>query len=150
VRGVRVLALGAVLPVLALVARPADAQSLSPQEVFRRVSSSVVVIEVTDDDNKVIASGSGVVIPNRFKDGILKLNQVLVATNCHVVDQAPDGTMWSTRHRMEGSLSAKVTSGDGDGSTVVMPRAISARSVGCSSTRLSFQLVRSALRNGWK
>jgi len=91
VRGVRVLALGAVLPVLALVARPADAQSLSPQEVFRRVSSSVVVIEVTDDDNKVIASGSGVVIPNRFKDGILKLNQVLVATNCHVVDQAPDG-----------------------------------------------------------
>jgi S1-C subfamily serine protease len=67
------------------------AQTLSPQEVFRRVASSVVVVEVKETlkngQLRMIASGSGVVVPVRVKD------KTLVATNCHVVDQATDGVV---------------------------------------------------------
>ena len=41
--------LAILLPVLWTAALPAHAQTLSPQEVFRRVSGSVVVIEVNDN-----------------------------------------------------------------------------------------------------
>ena len=75
-----------------LIAGPAAAQTLAPQEVFRRVAPSVVVIEVKDvpktGNPRLIASGSGVIIPDRSKD------EVLVATNCHVVDQSPNGYIY--------------------------------------------------------
>ena len=55
-------------PLLVMLAvYPAAAQTLSPQEVFRRVAPSVVVIEVKDypetGNSKLIGSGSGVVVP---------------------------------------------------------------------------------------
>jgi len=60
----------------------ARARELSPQDIFRRVAPSVVVIEAIGKNEKVVVTGSGVVIPSR--DG--KTN--LIATNCHVTDQA--------------------------------------------------------------
>lgn len=82
------------VPLLVMLAvRPATAQTLTPQEVFRRVAPSVVVIEVKDVPEtgkpRLIASGSGVIIPDRPKDGIE--GGILVATNCHVVDQSSTG-----------------------------------------------------------
>lgn len=80
------------VPLLAMLAAlPAAAQNLSPQEVFRRVAPSVVVIEIRDapenGPSRVIASGSGVVVPDRSKDA------VLIATNCHVVEKSPYGAV---------------------------------------------------------
>ena len=81
-------------PLLAMLAAgPAAAQALTPQEVFRRVAPSVVVVEVEDVPKtgkaRLIASGSGVIIPDRSKDGVK--DGILVATNCHVVDQSSTG-----------------------------------------------------------
>ena len=74
---------GIVLSLLAAtIPLRAGAQQLSPQEVFRRVAPSVVVVEALDGNDRVVATGSGVVIPNRDE----KLS--LIATNCHVTDQA--------------------------------------------------------------
>ena len=74
-----------------LAVYPATAQTLSPQEVFRRVAPSIVVVEVKDYPSngpaKLIASGSGVVLPNEGKSG----NKIV--TNCHVVDDAEDGVV---------------------------------------------------------
>lgn len=71
---------------------PARAQELSAQEVFKRVSPSVVVIEAKDfpkgKPSRVIASGSGVVVPSRKQD------ENLVATNCHLTDKEPAGVFW--------------------------------------------------------
>lgn len=82
------------LPLLlaGMVVFPARAQELSAQEVFKKVSPSVVVIEVFDDSLeafkkdpsfKTVASGSGVVIQDR--DDAYDM----VATNCHLVDRLP-------------------------------------------------------------
>lgn len=60
----------------------AAASELTPQQIFRAVSSSVVVIEVYDSDGATTHEGSGVVVPNRHDD------VTTIATNCHVVDQA--------------------------------------------------------------
>lgn len=72
-----------------MAASPARAQELSAQEVFKRVSPSVVVIEAKDFPKgkppRVIASGSGVVVPSRKQD------ENLVATNCHLADKSPKG-----------------------------------------------------------
>ena len=90
--GVGMIALRAAPLLGMLIAGPAAAQTLAPQEVFRRVAPSVVVIEVKDvpktGNPRLIASGSGVIIPDRSKD------EVLVATNCHVVDQSPNGYIY--------------------------------------------------------
>ena len=67
---------------LLAAASVAPAQSLTPQAVFRQVAPSVVVIEVVGKNEKVVATGSGVVIPSRDAEGDL------IATNCHVTDQA--------------------------------------------------------------
>lgn len=79
------------VPLLTATAFPATAQNLSPQEIFRRVAPSVVVVEVKEYPEKgkprLIASGSGVIVPDRAKD------EILVATNCHVVDKAPSGVV---------------------------------------------------------
>lgn len=67
----------------------AEAQQLSPQDVFKLVSPSVVVIEVKETPKgqpaRVVASGSGVVIPSRGKD------ENLIATNCHLTDKSAVG-----------------------------------------------------------
>lgn len=90
-RNAGAIVLGGILPLLTLPARQASAQELSPQEIFRRVAPSVVVVEVKDVNRtgkfRLIASGSGVVVPDRSKD------EILVATNCHVVDQSPSGAV---------------------------------------------------------
>lgn len=52
----------------------AQAQALSPQEVFRRVSPSVVLIKVYGRDDQLRALGSGVVVARQ-----------VVASNCHVL-----------------------------------------------------------------
>jgi|JI6StandDraft_1071083.scaffolds.fasta_scaffold16105_2 hypothetical protein len=75
----------------AALALPAEAQTqqLSPQEVFKRVSPSVVVIEVREypegKPSRMVASGSGVVVPSRNSD------ETLIATNCHLTDKSPLG-----------------------------------------------------------
>ena len=79
-------------PLLVMLAvYPAAAQTLSPQEVFRRVAPSVVVIEVKDypetGNSKLIGSGSGVVVPSESKD------RNKIVTNCHVVDNAKNGVV---------------------------------------------------------
>lgn len=79
-----------ILPFLAGIAMPdAQAQQLSPQDVFKQVSPSVVVIEVRDfpkgKPSRVVASGSGVVVPSRKQD------ETLIATNCHLTDKSPAG-----------------------------------------------------------
>ena len=80
-----------VLSVLFLMAaRSAIAQVLSPQELFRRVSPSVVVIDVRDDDDEQVASGSGVVVGPWSGD---PKKGMKVATNCHVVEDAPKGVV---------------------------------------------------------
>ena len=88
-RGAVAAALGSALPLLWLAVTPAIAQELSPQEVFRRVAPSVVVVEVKEHTkgrpSKLIASGSGVVVPSESKD------RNKIVTNCHVVDNAKDG-----------------------------------------------------------
>ena len=60
------------VPLLTATAFPATAQNLSPQEIFRRVAPSVVVVEVKEYPEKgkprLIASGSGVIVPDRAKD----------------------------------------------------------------------------------
>lgn len=85
---------------LVLAACPATAQTLSPQEVFRRVAPSVVVVEVKEYPEKgkprLIGSGSGVVIPSREKD------VTVVVTNCHVVDKAPYGVVGLTAGEING------------------------------------------------
>lgn len=77
------------------LASGAGAQELSAQEVFKRVSSSVVVIEVRESPegkpSRLIASGSGVVVPSRSESGNL------VATNCHLTDKSGDG-IFLVRH----------------------------------------------------
>lgn len=87
---------------LMAAACPAPAQSLSPQEVFRRGAPSVVVIEVYEDPengpSRLIASGSGVVVQNHTEDK----SSVLVATNCHVVDKAPEGVVTITQEKSYG------------------------------------------------
>lgn len=55
----------------------ARGQDLSPTEVFKAASPSVVVIEALDADGRTQLQGSGVVVA---------VGQVV--TNCHVVDQA--------------------------------------------------------------
>lgn len=86
---------------------PARAQELSAQEVFKRVSRSVVVIEAKDypkgKPSRVIASGSGVVVPSRKQD------KNLVATNCHLADKSPVGLF-------------RVTQGDNSGFGVLNGR----------------------------
>jgi hypothetical protein len=63
------------LPFLALgFVAVTPAQALSPSELFKQVSPSVVVVKVYDKRDKLLAFGSGVVIA----DGV-------VATNCHVL-----------------------------------------------------------------
>jgi hypothetical protein len=63
------------LPFLALgFVAVTPAQTLSPTELFKQVSPSVVVVKVYDKRDKLLAFGSGVVIA----DGV-------VATNCHVL-----------------------------------------------------------------
>ena len=62
------------------------ARAVSPSDVFKKVSPSVVVITIYDADKAPIATGSGVVIPNSDP------NLTLIATNCHVVNQAAEGT----------------------------------------------------------
>jgi hypothetical protein len=59
--------------------------TLSPQQLFNRVSRSVVVIEVLDNPDSVIARGSGVVVAPE-----------LVITNRHVVDA---GEIWRVKQR---------------------------------------------------
>lgn len=81
---------GAVVSVVVAMACTAtQAQELSAQEVFKRVSPSVVVIEVRDYPKgkpvRLVASGSGVVIPNR------DTNETLIATNCHLTDKSDIG-----------------------------------------------------------
>lgn len=79
------------MPAIWLALAPsARAQELSAQEVFKRVSPSVVVIEVRGDskDGKtpnVIALGSGVVVPGHDK------GKTLIATNCHMTDKSDNG-----------------------------------------------------------
>ena len=53
----------------------AQSHALSPTELFRQASPSVVVVKVYDKRDKLLAFGSGVVIA----DGV-------VATNCHVLN----------------------------------------------------------------
>ena len=71
------------------LALPARAQQLSPQEVIKRVSPSVVVIEVREypegKPSRMVALGSGVVVPSRNSD------ETLIATNCHLTDKSPLG-----------------------------------------------------------
>ena len=80
----------ALVPLLGLAAvSVVKAQALSAQEVFRQVSPSVVVVEgwefSEEKPERLIASGSGVVVPSRDKD------ETLVATNCHLVDKSDIG-----------------------------------------------------------
>lgn len=65
---------------LALLSGVASAAELTPQQVFRVVSPSVVVIQAYGEGDEVVASGSGVVVPSRKED------VTTIATNCHVVD----------------------------------------------------------------
>lgn len=85
---------------LVLAVCPAAAQTLSPQEVFRRVAPSLVVVEVKEYPEKgkprLIGSGSGVVIPSREKD------VTVVVTNCHVIDKAPYGVVGLTAGELNG------------------------------------------------
>src|SRR5260370_29951689 len=53
---------------------------LGPEEIFRRVSPSVFVVEALDEDGSVVALGSGVAI-----------GQDQVVTNTHVID--PGGSI---------------------------------------------------------
>lgn len=86
------------LSLLTLAAFQASAQDLSPQEIFRRVAPSVVIVEVWEADkpDKTILSGSGIVIPSSEKD------ITAVVTNCHVVDKAPYGAVTLTAGETRG------------------------------------------------
>ncbi|MBV2208115.1 MAG: S1C family serine protease [Thermomonas sp.] len=84
------------MPVMWLaLASGAGAQELSAQEVFKQVSPSVVVIEVREypegKPSRLVASGSGVIVPSRSENGNL------VATNCHLTDKSDDG-IFLVRH----------------------------------------------------
>ena len=85
---------------LLLAASVASAQTVSPQEVFRRAAPSVVVVEIKEypksGPSRVIASGSGVVIPSRDKD------KTTIVTNCHVVDKSPRGMVGITQGEAKG------------------------------------------------
>ena len=75
---------GMLSALLLAAAWPVAAQVLSPQELFRRVSPSVVVIEVSDfSSKKLLASGSGVVIGESA--GGYGDDWIRIVTNCHVV-----------------------------------------------------------------
>jgi S1-C subfamily serine protease len=52
----------------------AKSQTLSPVEIFQRVSPSVFVVEALDEDGKTLMLGSGVAMARDF-----------LVTNCHVV-----------------------------------------------------------------
>jgi hypothetical protein len=65
---------------LGIAVFPAQGQELSAQEIFKKVSPSVVKVEATETKGNALATGSGVVFAHG-KDGFFK-----VATNCHVVD----------------------------------------------------------------
>lgn len=90
-KGGRMSWFGAVIAALSLTVLPlyVHAEQLSPQQLFRRVAPSVVVIEVKEfpegQPSRLIASGSGVVVPNRDPE------VTAIATNCHLVDQARGG-----------------------------------------------------------
>ncbi len=76
-----------------IAASPARAQELSAQELFKRVSPSVVTIEIYGDKEKesspLIATGSGVVIPTPDRKGAkFSPKGSVVATNCHLADKA--------------------------------------------------------------
>lgn len=80
------LVVGVMVPLLAAGPVSVAAQALSPQEIFRQVSPSVVVIEVwgehsETDGSEIIASGSGVVIPSDRGDNV-------IVTNCHLTDKS--------------------------------------------------------------
>ncbi len=51
-----------------------SAEALSPSQVFEKVKDSVVVVKALDVKGKVIAQGSGVLMPSGK-----------IGTNCHVV-----------------------------------------------------------------
>lgn len=75
------------ITLMLLACRLALAQEMSPQQVFKAVSPSVVVVNVWGADDELIASGSGIVVPSR------KEKVTTIATNCHVVDEAPSGVV---------------------------------------------------------
>lgn len=62
-----------------------NAQTLTPEQIFKRVDKSVVVVLSLDDDNDIVSQGSGVVFDNKG----------LVATNFHVIG---DGTQLAIKH----------------------------------------------------
>ncbi len=80
------LVVGVMVPLLAAGPVSVAAQALSPQEIFRQVSPSVVLIEVWGEysetnGSEIIASGSGVVIPSDRGDNV-------IVTNCHLTDKS--------------------------------------------------------------
>ena len=62
-------------------------RGLSPSDLFKKTSPSVVIVTVYDTNKSLIATGSGVVIANGNPD------LTLIATNCHVVNQAAKDTL---------------------------------------------------------
>lgn len=73
--------------------------SLSPQELFKRISPSVFVVEALDAEGSVVAFGSGVAVaPDQ------------VVTNKHVID---DGIAWRVRQG-DNTWPARVTHLDAD------------------------------------
>lgn len=69
-------------------------RELSPRELFKKVSPSIVVVSSVDAKHNPIASGSGVVVsfsdPSRNRaltsNGAL---DTLIATNCHIIKREP-------------------------------------------------------------
>jgi S1-C subfamily serine protease len=106
------------LPLLLLFCVPASAkghgqtqnstrEGLSPQEVFRRVSPSVFVVESLNSEGDVLASGSGVAVNLPIKgkrSGSDAAPDVLVVTNKHVIYGAVAYRIWKGKKVWKANL----------------------------------------------
>ncbi len=83
---------------------------LSPQEVFKRVSPSVFIVEALDSDEHMVAFGSGVLVTlqKQSPSSHVVESVPVVITNRHVVE---GGTTFRVRHGQQ-HWSAKVTHWD--------------------------------------
>lgn len=82
-----------------LAANPGDTYALTPSQVFDRVASSVVIVDVRDGTGGQVGLGSGVIV-----------DPSVVITNCHVADK---GVSLSVRQGSQ-SVPAYVTAADRD------------------------------------
>jgi hypothetical protein len=76
-----------------LITTPGFAADLTPAQIFRMASPSIVVVETYDDAGNQVAQGSGVAVPHQQ-----------VVTNCHVFEDATTAKVVYSMRSFEASL----------------------------------------------